>query len=216
MMHKYSFPVDDTMAVAQAYDVNASYKDLCAVCDAIRHKKVNEAMAILDDVISKRRPIPFRRYNKHMGARHELHGRKGGYPVLAAKEVKKVLKNAIANAELKAIDPDSAIVLYASANKTRIERRRPPKGSLSWGRGMYGFAATVHSDIEYSKIELAIAMPEEKGKEAQGNVKGAKALMQKGQISNAGKVEKDKENQKEKKQNKQAASMQTTKTGEKS
>ncbi|MGC9156579.1 MAG: 50S ribosomal protein L22 [Candidatus Micrarchaeia archaeon] len=161
MMHKYSFPVDNTMAVAQAYDVNASYKDLCIVCDAIRHKKVNEAMAILDGVISKKKPIPFRRFNKHMGARHELHGRKGGYPVVAAKEVKKVLQNAIANAELKAIDPDGAIVLYASANKTRIERRLPPKGSLSWGRGMYGFAARVHSDIEYAKIELAIAMPEE-------------------------------------------------------
>ena len=161
MMHKYSFPVDDTMAVAQAYDVNASYKDLCIVCDAIRHKKVNEAMAILDGVISKKKPILFRRFNKHMGARHELHGRKGGYPVVAAKEVKKVLQNAIANAELKAIDPDGAIVLYASANKTRIERRLPSKGSLSWGRGMYGFAARVHSDIEYAKIELAIAMPEE-------------------------------------------------------
>ncbi|MGC8547471.1 MAG: uL22 family ribosomal protein [Candidatus Micrarchaeia archaeon] len=164
MMHKYSFPVTGNMAVAQAYDVNASYKDLCAVCDAIRYAKADDAFAVLDSIISKKMPIHVRRFNKHMGAKHELGGAKGAFPVMAAKEVRKVLINALANADSKGIDTSNAIIAYATANKTHIERRSPSKGSLSWGRGMYGYSARVHSDIEYAKIELALAEPEEVGR----------------------------------------------------
>lgn len=184
-MHRYSFPVTQDIAVAQAYDVNASYKDLCAVCDAIRHKGIDEAFSILDGIISLKRPIRFKRYNKHMGARHELGGAKGAYPVKAAKEVRKVLVNAVANAEQKNIDTAKAIIAYASANKTHIERRSPPKGSRFWGRGMYGFASATHSDIEYAKIELAIALPKEEKeekrakKESKSKVKEAQANKEK-------------------------------------
>ncbi|MEM3781379.1 MAG: uL22 family ribosomal protein [Candidatus Micrarchaeaceae archaeon] len=164
MTHRYTFKTSDNMAYAQAYDVNASYKDLCAVCDAIRYSRTGDAFALLDAIIAKAMPIRFKRFNKHMGARHELGGAKGAYPIKAAKEVKNVLANAVANAQLKAIDSESAIVAYATANKTHIERRSPSKGSLSWGRGMYGFSARVHSDIEYAKIEIAIAAPEVVGK----------------------------------------------------
>ena len=164
MMHKYSFPVTGNMAVAQAYDVNASYKDLCAVCDAIRYAKADDAFAVLDSIISKKMPIHVRRFNKHMGAKHELGGAKGAFPVMAAKQVRKVLVNALANADSKGIDTSNAIIAYATANKTHIERRSPPKGTLSWGRGMYGYSARVHSDIEYAKIELALAEPEEVGR----------------------------------------------------
>ncbi len=163
-MHKYSFPVTGNMAVAQAYDVNASYKDLCAVCDAIRYAKADDAFAVLDSIISKKMPIHVRRFNKHMGAKHELGGAKGAFPVMAAKQVRKVLVNALANADSKGIDTSNAIIAYATANKTHIERRSPPKGTLSWGRGMYGYSARVHSDIEYAKIELALAEPEEVGR----------------------------------------------------
>ncbi|MGC8629104.1 MAG: 50S ribosomal protein L22 [Candidatus Micrarchaeia archaeon] len=164
-MRRYTFEPNENIAVAQAYDVNASYKDLCIVCNAIRYAKTADALAILEGVIKKERPIPFNKFNKHMGARHELHGRKGGYPVEAAKQVKKVLVNAMANADAKGIDSENALVVYATANKTRIERRYPSKGSLSWGRGMYGYAARVHSDLEYAKIEIGLASQEAAGRQ---------------------------------------------------
>ncbi|MGC8676049.1 MAG: 50S ribosomal protein L22 [Candidatus Micrarchaeia archaeon] len=183
-MHKYTFKTSDKLAYAQAYDVNASYKDLCAVCDAIRYAKVTDAENALDAIAAKAMPIRFKRFNKRMGARHELGGSKGAYPVNAAKEVKKVLVNAIANAQAKGIDQDNAIVAYATANKTHIERRYPSKGSLSWGRGMYGFSARVHSDIEYAKIEIALASPEDVGKKPRkihvAKAKYAEAAKQKG------------------------------------
>jgi large subunit ribosomal protein L22 len=154
----YSFNIKgDEFVKAQSYDVNASYKDLGAVCDAIRHLRASDAVAALEQFAEKESPVHYRRHNRHMGSRHELGGRKGGYPEKAASEVLKTLVNAIANAGNKGKDADSMFVVSASANKTRIERRYPSKGSIAWGRGMYGMSATNHSDIEYAKIEIVLA-----------------------------------------------------------
>jgi len=164
MKYSFNLKVDRAnMAFAQRYDLNVSYKDLGAVCDAVRYLKAGTALKLVEKIANKEMPIPFRRHNKHMGARSELHGRKGAYPIKAAAEVKVVLQNAIANALNNAMDGEEMIVVHACANKTHIERRSPSKGGLAWGRGMYGRSAMMHSDIEYSKIEIALAQPDEKG-----------------------------------------------------
>ncbi len=169
-MMRYSMNINkDSIALAQAKDIDASYKDLAAVCDAIRYLKLNLALDVLDGVITMQKAIPFKRYNTHMGSRHELAGRKGAYPVKAAKEVGKVLFNAVANSKSKGLDEDSLYVVHASANKTQINRRSPSKGSLSWGRGMYGLSARTHSDLEYAKIEIGVANPDAGG--LTGNMK---------------------------------------------
>jgi large subunit ribosomal protein L22 len=158
---KYSINIaSDSIGLAQRYDVDASYKDLCAVCDAIRYLKADRALEVIDNIASLLQPIPFHRFNKHMGSRHELGGRKGAYPKKAAREVRLALLNAMANSRSKGLDEDALYVVHASANKTNIARRSPSKGSLSWGRGMYGMSARTHSDIEYAKIEIGLANPD--------------------------------------------------------
>ncbi len=160
---KYSFNLDkEGIVFAQRYNINASYKDLVAACDAIRYMKVSSALAVLDGVISMEMPIAYKRFSKHMGSRHELGGRKGAYPVKAANEVRLALLNAIGNAKNNGFEGEEMIVIHSSANKTRIERRYPSKGSISWGRGMYGRGAINHSDIEYAKVEIALAQGHEK------------------------------------------------------
>jgi large subunit ribosomal protein L22 len=159
---KYSINIDrKDLVLAQKYEINASYKQLGAVCDSIRYMRVDSAMSILDDVAELKRPVLFRKHNKAMGSRHELKGKKGRYPQKAAKEVKKVLINAIANANVKGLDGEHMFIAHACANKTHIARRYPSKGGLSWGRGMYGSSAIMHSDLEYTKIEVALATGEE-------------------------------------------------------
>ncbi len=154
---RYSFNLDRTPFVfAQKAEINASYKDLSAVCDFIRYKKASDALEAIDKIISMEIPIHYRRHNKRMGARHELGGKKGAYPVEAAKEVRDVLINAIANADNKGKSGIDMYIIHAAANKTHIERRYPSKGSLAWGRGMYGRAALMHSDLEYAKIEIGL------------------------------------------------------------
>lgn len=157
-MSNYSYNLDrQDVVFAKLYDINVSYKSLNAVCNAIRYKNVNDAMRVLDQVISMEMPILYKRYSKKIGARSELGGRKGRYPQKAAKEVKKVLANAVANAGNKGLNGESMFVVHASSNKTVIVRRNPSRGSLAWGRGMYGRSSINHSDIEYAKIEIGIA-----------------------------------------------------------
>jgi large subunit ribosomal protein L22 len=160
---RYSINIDrENLAMAQGYDIDVSYKDLCAVCNAVRYLKVANAFDVLDNIIGMHTPVRFKRYNRYMGSRHELGGQKGAFPMKAAKEVKKVMTNAMANSKSKGMDADSLFVVHASANKTRIESRRPSKGSRSWGRGMYGLSSATHSDIEYAKIEIALANSDDK------------------------------------------------------
>ncbi|MEM3204874.1 MAG: 50S ribosomal protein L22 [Candidatus Micrarchaeaceae archaeon] len=155
---KYSLKIPKgNLVTAQKYDINASYKQLSAVCDAIRYLKASNAMEMLDSLIAMEMPIPFKRHNKGMGSRHELGGRKGAWPVKAAKYVRLVLINAMANANSKGFDGSEMFIIHAAANKTRIERRYPSKGGIYWGRGMYGRSAIRHSDLEYAKVEIALA-----------------------------------------------------------
>ncbi|VVB76653.1 50S ribosomal protein L22 [uncultured archaeon] len=153
----YSFNLKkEPFVFAHGRDINVSYKDLGAVCDAIRYLKVGAAMDVLDDVMSMSMPVLYRRHNTYMGSRHELGGQKGKWPVKAAKEAKVILVNAVANSASRGLSADDLYVVHASATKTQIARRSPSKGSLSWGRGKYGRSASVHSDLEYARIEIGL------------------------------------------------------------
>jgi ribosomal protein L22 len=162
-MMDYSLNINrsESIVIAQRYNINASYKDLGAICDAVRYLRVDHALALLDRVMVKEMPVLYRRHSKHMGARHELGGRKGGYPIKAANEVRLTILNAIGNAKNKGLSGEEMYIIHSTSNKTMIARRYPSKGSIAWGRGMYGRSAINHSDIEYAKVEIALANGDE-------------------------------------------------------
>jgi large subunit ribosomal protein L22 len=161
---KYSFNRDrDGVVFANTKDVNASYKDLGAVCAAIRYRSVGMALQTLEEVIYDGRAVQFRKHNKHMGHRGELGGRKGRYPKKCAALVKKVLVNAAANARNKGLAPEVMFVVHSSANKTNIIQRGPSKGALFTQSGIYGLQPARSSNIELARIELGIASPDAKG-----------------------------------------------------
>ncbi|MGC8680194.1 MAG: 50S ribosomal protein L22 [Candidatus Micrarchaeia archaeon] len=157
---KYSFNQKyNDVIFASMKDINANRKDLIAVCDSIRYKKVPIAINILDSVIEDNKPILYKKYNKYMGARHELGGKKGRTPIKCAKIVKKVLVNAVANAENKSYDPEQMYVVHAAANKTLIAKRGPPKGALFAGGAN---PRPRSSDIEFTKVEIGLSMLDNK------------------------------------------------------
>lgn len=149
--------------MASAHDINASFKDLCAVCDAVRYKPVTSALKVLDSVIDNNAPIEYRRHNKYMGSRHELQGKKGRYPIKCAQIVKNVIVNASANARNKGEDPESMYVVHAAANKTFIARRGPSKGVRAVAAGGYGYTSLRTSNLEYAKVEIGLADKDAKG-----------------------------------------------------
>ena len=155
---KYSYNLErKNIVFASAHDLNASFKDLCSVCDAVRYMPVPSALKVLDGVITGGRPIEYRRHNKYMGSRHELHGKKGRYPIKCAKMVRDVIVNASANATSKGEDPEYMYVVHAAANKTNIVPRSPSKGVRATRSGGYGYSTMRRSNLELAKIEIGIA-----------------------------------------------------------
>jgi large subunit ribosomal protein L22 len=153
----YSYNQDRKPIIfASASDINASFKDLCNVCDAVRYMPVTSAIRVLDGVIDGGHAIEFRRHNRYMGSRHELGGKKGRYPMKCAAIVKKVIVNAAANARNKGEDPEYMYVVHAAANKTQIVPRGPPKGVRAVG-GNYGYTTMRSSNLEFARVEIGLA-----------------------------------------------------------
>jgi ribosomal protein uL22 len=155
---RYSFNGNrEGVVFAGTSDINASYKDLTIVGDAIRYRRVPESMRILDEIIAGKRAVLYKRHSTGMGSRHELGGRKGRYPMKCAAFVRRVLVNAAANASAKDLDPEGMYVVHFAANKTTIIRRGASKGTSYYGRGMYGRGSYRRSDIELARIEIGIS-----------------------------------------------------------
>jgi len=157
---RYSYDLNrKEVTFASAKDINASFKDLCAVCDAVRYMKIPLALDLLDKVVNSNVAIEYRRHNKYMGSRHELGGRKGRYPKKCADIVRKVIINASANVKNKGGNPDSMYIVHAAANKTLEMARAPPKGIRTHSGG-YGYGAARRSNIEFAKVEIGVSHKE--------------------------------------------------------
>jgi large subunit ribosomal protein L22 len=130
------------LAKAQQYNIDASYKDLAAVCDNIRGLNADEGVKYLQAVLSGF-PVEYRKWNKKLGHRRELGGKKGRYPIKAAGIVLSVLNNAIANATSKGLD--NLVIVHAAANKQAIYPRLQSKGRQ------------MRANYETARVEVILA-----------------------------------------------------------
>lgn len=165
-MRNYSYTGSkEGTAFAVMDNIDASYKDLGAVCDAIRYRKAVDALADLEAYAEGARPVYYRTNNTGFGSKHELGGKKGRFPMKAAKIVRRVLVNAIANAKNKGYELEEMAVVHAAANKTQILVRSPSKGVMFLGSGItghtYGFSPARRSNLEYAKVEIVLASESE-------------------------------------------------------
>jgi len=155
-LYKYSVKVDDKAKVGQAqgYDLDISYKDLCNVCAALRHRNVAKARSILDDAIALKIPILFKKFNTGVGHRSQLGGRKGRFPKKECRAALAVLNNAIANATKKGLDERLLCVKSACAYKQNVlpRYRRTWVGGAALG---YGKQA-IRSDYVTARMEITV------------------------------------------------------------
>ena len=90
--------------LVSARNVRASYRKSVELMDAIRGKRVKDVQAILEGVVNLERPIHYTKHRKHVPHHAGLRGPRGaegGYPVNAAKQLQKLLDNALAVADSK-------------------------------------------------------------------------------------------------------------------
>ena len=142
---KYSAMIDpETTAIAAGRDLRISYKAAVEILKEIKGLHVDKAEQLLEDVIEKRRPIPYKRFYGKVGHRKGSGFGAGRYPVKAARHILKVLREAKANAEYKGLDVSKLWVVHAAAHKgTKIRKYKP----RAFGRAAPYFQQFVHVEI---------------------------------------------------------------------
>lgn len=106
------------VAVARALDLPVSTKHCIELCRTLRYKNTAAAKQILENVVSLRRPIPFRRFTKDRG--HKPGMAAGQYPRNAAKEILKLIHSVEANAQVKGLNASNLKITKILANKASI------------------------------------------------------------------------------------------------
>jgi len=144
MTFGYSFKGDaGKTARAQRSDIDASFKDLSQVCRNINGKEISEAVKLLEDAKLGKVPIRYVKFNKKLGHRKELGGRKGRYPRKSAGIVLELLRGTIANARRKGLG-EKLVVRHASANKQNVYPRIASKGRA------------MRANYETAKLEIVL------------------------------------------------------------
>ncbi|MDK2463544.1 MAG: 50S ribosomal protein L22 [Candidatus Korarchaeota archaeon] len=143
--YSYAEELAENQVKASARDLRVSFKEMVELVRELRGKSLEDARRILEDVISLRRPVPFKRYKKGVGHRRQLQGWKAGrYPVKAAKLVMKLLKSAEANAEQKGLDTERLFIRHIAAQQGPKLRRFFPR---AFGRATPKVEQLVHVEV---------------------------------------------------------------------
>jgi len=157
-MPKWGYSITDLdpekTVKASGREVRVSHKAAREVCQTIKGMTLDEAKTFLQEVIKKKKPVPFRRFQKKAGHRHGLEkgAFAGRFPVKAASHVLEVLENAEANAEFRGFDLENLRIIHASAYPGMKIRRFITR---AMGRSSPKYQTLSH-------IELILEQTEEK------------------------------------------------------
>ncbi len=150
---RYSVKITDEERTAKAmiWDSPISLKEAYEIFKVIRGMKLKDAEKLLEEVINLRRPIPFVRYKLGVSHRKGLNNMYskwktsiGRYPVKAAKEVLKLLRNVENNADNKNLDVERLKIIHAAAHKGRYLKRWMPR---AFGRSTPKVRTSVNMEV---------------------------------------------------------------------
>ena len=123
----------EVYAKASGRDLPISTKQCIEICKHLKGRKLQKARQILEEVMEKKRPIPFTRFTTDMG--HKKGMAAGRYPNKASSEILKILKAVEANAQVKGLSTNDLVIFHMAANKAstpwRYGRKRRVKAKRS-------------------------------------------------------------------------------------
>ncbi|MGA3059026.1 MAG: 50S ribosomal protein L22 [Candidatus Bathyarchaeia archaeon] len=132
-------------AKASGRELKVSHKAAREVCKAIKGMMLNTAKQYLRDVQTKKKAVPYTRYNKKLPHRHGLvNSFCGRYPIKASEQILNVLESAQSNAENKGLDVDRLRIIHAAAYQGMKIKRNMPRAH---GRASPKFDTTTHVEI---------------------------------------------------------------------
>jgi len=122
--------LEENMARAKGVSLPISSKQSIEICAFIRGKKLNKVLDYFDEVISHKKAIPFRRFNRDMG--HKKGIGPGRYPVKAISEIRKVLLSVQTNAQYKGLNTSNLKIIHVVSNKASspLHYGRRPRRSM--------------------------------------------------------------------------------------
>ena len=105
---------DHDLAKVNSYGVPISTKQSYEICNFIRERKLEQAKRLLNEVLSMKKAVPFKRYNRDMG--HKPSIASGRYPKKASEHFLKLLNAAEANAENLGLDTKNLVIKDINAS----------------------------------------------------------------------------------------------------
>ena len=154
-MPKWGYSITDIdlekTAKASGREIRVSPKHAREVCKTIKGMKLDQAKDYLKQVMLKKKPVPFTRFNKKVGHRHGLENAFAGrYPVNAAQQILRVLEGAEANAEYKGLDMENLRIVHASAYPGMKIKRFIPR---AFGRSSPRNKTLSHVELVLEEME---------------------------------------------------------------
>ncbi|MEA1994000.1 MAG: 50S ribosomal protein L22 [Euryarchaeota archaeon] len=144
----YSIAFEDELKIAKTFGKNLriSPKHAMEICREIRERKLSDVKGYLQDVIEKKRAVPFKRHRRKMGHKKLDKWDTGRYPVKASKKILDLLEEVESNAEYKGLDTDKLKIIHISAYKGIIIPGMIPRA--------YGRATPSNKNT--TNIEIAV------------------------------------------------------------
>ncbi len=135
----------DKTAIASGRDLRIKPKTAREICNHINGMKLEAAKSFLEDVIDKKKAVPYYRYRGKVGHRKQLQGHDAGrFPEKAAGEILKILSSVEANAEFKGLYADRLKIVHMAAHRGRVIRKFIPR---AFGRASPYYKHLTHIEV---------------------------------------------------------------------
>ncbi|MFQ6084939.1 MAG: 50S ribosomal protein L22 [Candidatus Bathyarchaeia archaeon] len=140
---------DKTARVA-GRDLRVSPKAAREICRVIRGMRLGKAKEYLQQVIERKKSVPFKRHQGGVGHRSDVSGfHAGRYPVKASREMLALLEQLEVNAEYKGLSPEDLRIIHAAAQRGMKIKRYIPR---AFGRSSPRFQQLTHIEIAAEEV----------------------------------------------------------------
>ena len=127
-------------------DKSISHKHSREIALAVKGKSIEKAREFLENVLTKKIAVPYRRYNNEVAHRSNIQDgfSSGRFPRKATGEFLKLLDNLESNAEYKGMDLDRLKIISVTVHKgTKLKRFTP----RAMGRASPKYDTLVHVEM---------------------------------------------------------------------
>ncbi len=138
-------------ARAKANELPISPKHAIEIANFIRFMRTDAAIDYLNQVVEKKKAIPFKRFNRNVAHRRGLQGWDAGrFPQKAAQEFIRLLESVGKNAEYSGLDTTKLKIVHVSANRGRRFEGYFPR---AMGRATPKRRETVNLEVIVKEVE---------------------------------------------------------------